>query len=335
MKILFNSHAPFSLAQGGTQVQIERTKGALEALGVRVEELRWWDRNQGGDIVHHFGFMPTDLVTAAQAKGWKVANTVLFTQTCNRQPWELAIRRICIRSALKAPLPDFFQDLIPWRSYHYSDRMIVGLEAERNLLEKVYGVESRRIAVIPLGLSEAFLKAGAGSRTSDDLICTGRIDPSKNTLELARLAHAAKVNVLFVGKPSDANGAYWKEFHRLVDGKYVKLHGHVDGEAGIIDLLRAARGYVLMSRFENWCLAAHEAAACGLPLLLPDQPWSRERFGNQASYFPRVKGDTAVKALRRFYEQCLNLPAPGVRLYTWREVAERLLEVYTGMLAAS
>jgi glycosyltransferase involved in cell wall biosynthesis len=48
----------------------------------------------------------------------------------------------------------------------------------------------------------------------------------------------------------------------------------------MIGLLQRARGFVLNSRFENWSLAAHEAAACGLPLLLPDLPWSREQFGD-------------------------------------------------------
>ena len=53
----------------------------------------------------------------------------------------------------------------------------------------------------------------------------------------------------------------------------------------MVALLQASRGFVLMSQFENWCLSAHEAVACGLPVLVPDQNWSRERFGNAARYF--------------------------------------------------
>jgi len=32
MRVVFNCHLPFSLAHGGTQVQIERTRAALEAI---------------------------------------------------------------------------------------------------------------------------------------------------------------------------------------------------------------------------------------------------------------------------------------------------------------
>jgi glycosyltransferase involved in cell wall biosynthesis len=165
------------------------------------------------------------------------------------------------------------------------------------------------------------------------LICTGTIGPSKNSGELARIAWAAGTPLLFVGKPFDFNSAYWREFEPLIDGKIVKHHGHVGDQAELIKLLQAARGYVLMSRYENWSLAAHEAAACGLPVILPDQRWARERFGECASYWPQKGGDAAVAVLRRFYEACPNLPAPGIKQYSWVEVAEQLRGVYSQMLA--
>jgi glycosyltransferase involved in cell wall biosynthesis len=86
--------------------------------------------------------------------------------------------------------------------------------------------------------------------------------------------------VLFVGKPFAAGDSYWEQFRQLVDNKYVRHQPHVASEQEMIGLLQRARGFVLNSRFENWSLAAHEAAACDLPLLLPDLPWSREQFGD-------------------------------------------------------
>ena len=69
----------------------------------------------------------------------------------------------------------------------------------------------------------------------------------------------------------------------------------------------------------------------GLPVLLPDQPWSRERFGDQASYFPK-KGNGAVATLRQFYERSMKLPPPRVQLTSWREVGQSLREVYARLL---
>ncbi|HNR71355.1 MAG TPA: hypothetical protein PKJ00_08245, partial [Verrucomicrobiota bacterium] len=109
---------------------------------------------------------------------------------------------------------------------------------------------------------------------------------------------------------------------------------HVGSEPELIRLLQQARGFVLMSRFENWSLAAHEAAACGLPLLLADLPWSRERFGGQVTYFPKGRA-SAASALRHFYERCPALSAPQVPLHSWREVAEMLRDIYAQVLDSS
>jgi len=325
MKVLFNCHVPFMLAHGGAQVQIEQTKAALEQIGVETAFLEWWNDRQTGDILHHFGAIPLETIRQARNKGWKVANTILLSQTCNRSRRALLLRRVLVRAAMAAPLPQAFQ--LYWHSFRLCDRVLVSLEAEKQILVRSYGVQQRAVRKVPLGLKAAFLKAGPGRRTGDYLITHGTIAPVKNSVELARLAVEAQVPVLFVGKPFAEGNGYWEQFRGLVDNRYVRYHPHVAGEAEMIGLLQQARGFVLKSRFENWSLAAHEAVACGLPLLLPELPWSRERFGSQASYFPR-KGPAQVAALRDFYQQCPSAPPPKVRLYSWREVAEILREAY-------
>jgi glycosyltransferase involved in cell wall biosynthesis len=335
MKVLLNNHVPFTLAHGGAQIQIERSKEALEDLGVEIENLEWWNEGQQGQILHHFGHLPLPLVRLAKKKGLKVAITILLTETCNRPKGELLLRQVCIRSALAAPLPQKIKTQLPWQPYREADAMIVGLEAERQILESGYGIPNSSISIVPYGLTDTYLNAKAAVRTEDHLITQGRIGPTKNCLELARLAHAAKVPILFVGKPFDFRSNYWGQFRELVDGKYVKHHEHVATEAGMVELLRRARGYVLMSRYENWCLAAHEAAACGLPVLVPDQRWARERFGSLASYFPRKTGSGEAHALRKFYDESLNLPSSRPLLFSWRQVAEMLRDIYVRLMGST
>lgn len=333
MKVLFNCDVPFSLAHGGMQVQIEQSSRALQQIGVETEFLRWWDDKQSGDILHQVGALPNHLTEFAQAKGLKVIVTILLTHQCNRSAKELFIRHVGVASLLSLPFPQRIKAKLPWQAARKYDHLTVGLEAERIFLERVYGVPREKISIVPLGLTDAFRTAGPPSRTEDHLICTGTITPSKNSLELARFALEAKVPMLFVGKPYDFESQYWKDFQKLVDGKLIKLHPHVNNEAEIVQLLGQSRGYVLMSRYENWSLAAHEAAGSGLPLLLPDQNWSRERFGDQAHYFPKNGGATAsAVALRAFYEKCPSLPSPKVHLPSWTEAAEKLREVYAGVL---
>lgn len=266
------------LAHGGAQVQIEQTKAALEQIGVETDYLQWWNDRQTGDILHHFGALPEETIRQAHDKGWKAVNTILLSENCNRPRRALLWRRILIRTAMAAPLPQLLRPR--FHAFRMCDRVLVALEAEKQILVRSYGVQERSIRLVPLGLKEPFLKAGPGPRTGDYLISHGTIAPVKKSVELARLASEAKVPVLFVGKPFAAGDSYWEQFRQLVDNKYVRHQPHVASEQEMIGLLQRARGFVLNSRFENWSLAAHEAAACGLPLLLPDLPWSREQFGD-------------------------------------------------------
>ena len=71
MKILFDHSAPFLLAHGGQQIQIEETKRALEQIGIEVEWLRWWDSAQTGNIIHYFGICK---------KQMNMSRTALFTE---------------------------------------------------------------------------------------------------------------------------------------------------------------------------------------------------------------------------------------------------------------
>jgi glycosyltransferase involved in cell wall biosynthesis len=209
----------------------------------------------------------------------------------------------------------------------------VGLEAERHVLQTVYGVASENISIVPLGLSENYLRAGSGPRNENHLICTGTITGRKNCMELAQMARAAEVPILFVGKPYSETDDYWQCFKKLIDDKFVKHHPFVGDETEMIQLLQRSRGFVLMSRYENWCLSAHEAATCGLPLLLQDQKWSRERFGNQASYLEKIGiSHRNIAILKKFWNDAPALSAPQIKLHSWNEIALQLRMTYERVL---
>ena len=312
------------------QVQIERSIAGLSTIGVTAEPARWWDDQQRGNVLHQFGQIAEGTVNLAHRQGMKVVTTLLLSQPCNRSAAQLWLRKWMI-GALRR-LPTGGQSSV-WASCAACDHIIVGLEAEKRVVVENYRVAPEKISTVPLGLSENFLKAAPASRDGNYLITVGTIAPVKRSLELARLAKQAQVPVKFVGKPFAADNDYWKEFSKLVDGKWVLHQPHVSSEEELIQLYRAARGFVLTSHYENWSFAAHEAAACGLPLLLMDLPWSRERFGNQAKYFPRVWNENSfVPIFKSFYEQARNAPAPRIQLWSWLQVAEQLKRVYEAVV---
>lgn len=335
MKVLFDHPNPFMLAHGGFQIQIEQTKTALENIGLEVDFLRWWDGRQTGDLIHHFSPARTDYLQRARARGLPVVMTCLFSETCNRPNWKLAIQGLLRRAILALPFARQVKHQLTWSAYEVCPHLIVGLEAEKIVLVKVFRVRSSAVSVIPLGLAEKYLNAGTGKRNADHLISTGTITPVKGSVELAALARISQVPVLFVGKPIHPADPYWLKFQSLIDGQWVNYHPHVETAAEMIRLLQSARGFVLFSHYENWSLSASEAVASGLPLLLPDQKWSRERFGSQPRYFVSRSSRENVDILRQFYRECPSLSAPNIKLFGWPEVANRMREVYTAVLSTS
>jgi glycosyltransferase involved in cell wall biosynthesis len=333
MKILFDHPAPFLLAHGGVQSQIEQTRRGLEQLGIEVEYIRWWDDSQTGALIHYFGTASVPYLALAHQKKLPVVMTNVFSATSNRSDFRLVLQGLAVQTLLRLPGWATVKKQLTWNSYERADCNIVGLQAERNVLRLVYGIPDDKIRVVPLGVSDAFLNVQPSVDKEDHLITTGTITGVKRSLDLARMAHAARVPILFLGKPYYTQDPYWHEFQSLIDDHFVRYRPHVNEVPAMISLLRSARGFVIYSHYENWCLSAHEAAACGLPLLLPRQKWSLERFGNEVRYFDPKHSGKNVPVLRQFYEDCGSLHAPRIHLHRWGEAASQLKQVYETVLS--
>lgn len=335
MKILFDcQNTPFFLAHGGADIQIRSTCEALRKIGIDADYVKWWDPKQEADLIHTFSVPDASYLKFAAEKGIPVVCTSLFTANCNNPDLYLYLKGLLVSSVLKSrriPVISTFRAYSRWESFRTCSCNVVGLQAEVDVLKKVHGVPDEKVRIIPLGLSEAYLHAEPGPRDGNYLISTGTITERKRSLELAEMAHAMKVPLLFVGKAYSEDSDYWKRFKQLVDGHWVRHIPHTDDVLELISLTRAARGYVLDSYYENWCLAAHEAIACRIPILVPDQRWSRERFGNQANY---LKGNHAEKSrqLKTFYNEASSMSPPDIKLHSWVEVAHELKELYISLL---
>jgi glycosyltransferase involved in cell wall biosynthesis len=335
MNILFDHPNLFLLAHGGVQVQIEQTKLALERAKVEVEFAHWWDAQQQADIIHYFGPIPNAYLRLARQKRIPVVLTSFFSSTCNRSDFRLRLQGLVTRGLLAVPGWDSIKTQLQWRSYAYALRVIVGTQAERRVLQMVYGIPAPKISVVPLGLEEIYLANRKARQPGNHLISVGTIRDVKRSIELAQLARNAEVPILFVGNPYSTHDPYWQRFQRMIDSRFVLYRDHVCDSVELMNLLLSARGFVLYSRYENWSLATHEAAACGLPLLLPDMKWSRECFADQAVYFSSREEQAHAAELKDFYVSTDRLPPPKIKHYSWNDVARRLVAIYQGVLSTA
>ena len=145
MKILFNCNVPFALAHGGQQIQIERTRAALQSLGLQVEPLRWWDHEQTGEVIHYFGRIPAVQVELAHQKGIKIVMAELLTAQGSRSRSQLRFQKIISRTVERVA-PRNFVAAFNWESCHLADANIALTPWEAHLMTYLFGAPQRACA---------------------------------------------------------------------------------------------------------------------------------------------------------------------------------------------
>jgi glycosyltransferase involved in cell wall biosynthesis len=333
MKVLFDHQLPFSLAHGGLQTQIERTKAALEEKGIAVEYLRWWDDAQTGDIIHFFGRANPAHIDFAHAKGIRYVMSELLTGQGSRKLWQLKIQGI-LEKSLRATVPRMFLGGFRWDSYTKADAVVILTPWEAQIVRILFGTASSRLHIVPNGVEdEFFCDAHNAYSRGDELVCTATITERKRVLELAEAAVSARVPVRILGKPYGLNDDYFKRFVALAQKQpdFVRYAGSATDRHELAGIYQSARGFVLLSAMESLSLSALEAAASGCPLLLSDLPWARCTFGSSATYCPVncTPAETA-RRLRSFYESATLLHPPPPPC-TWSDVADQLMEIYRSL----
>jgi len=332
VKILIDHQLPFALAHGGLQIQIERTKEALEALGIGVEYLRWWDDSQKGDIIHFFGRASPSHINFAHTKGIKYVMSELLTGQGSRTRTQLRLQSL-VEKALRAVVPATFLVNFRWDAYHKADACIFLTEWEAEVGRLLFSPPANRLHVVPNGVEpEFFLPASATPQRGDELVCTATITERKRVLELAEAAVAARVPVRILGSPYGIDDSYYRRFLALVEQHpdFIRYAGAVKNRMELARIYQSARGFVLLSTMESLSLSALEAAASGCPLLLSDLPWARCTFGDNATYCPVEPPDRTAGVLRSFHAEAPKRTTPPPPR-TWADVAGQLAAIYRNL----
>jgi glycosyltransferase involved in cell wall biosynthesis len=332
MKVLFDHPWPFCLTHGGFQTQIEQTRRGLEACGVEVEWLRWWDDRQGGDIIHYFGRPPGGYIHFAQARGIRVLCAELLTGVGSRSGLGRWAQALIVRVGPRL-LPSIVTGRMGWEAYRMADGLVALTGWEAQLMQEVFGAAPDRVHVVPNGVEEVFFGSDRPTR-GPWLVCAATITGRKRVLELAEAALLAGTPLRVLGKPYGDDDPYARRFVQLAreHSSVLRYEGSAANRGELARAYREARGFVLLSAMESHSLAAAEAAACECPLLLSDLPWARSVFGEGASYCPINRSARATASrLREFYERAPALP-PAPRPLSWVEVGARMKGVYEGVL---
>jgi glycosyltransferase involved in cell wall biosynthesis len=328
MRVLIDHNEPFLLAHGGLQVQVTRTKAALEKIGLEVEYLRWWDDSQKGDLIHFFGRANPSHVDFAHGKKMRYVMQELLTSQGSRSITHLRTQATLNRILRKA-LPANYRLPLRWDSYRKADAIIANTNWEAWIIGELFDAPAARVHIVPNAVDDVYFLSGTRP-LGDHLICVATITERKRVLELARAATTTGTPLKVVGKPYSQTDPYFMKFMATVrasDGT-VEYLGPIDEPLKLARQLQQARGFVLPSTMETQSFAALEAAAAGLPLLLSDLPWAHSTFSNNVSYLPRCGGRAFATRLRSFFDQAVNQTLPP-QPQRWVQVAEELARIYS------
>jgi glycosyltransferase involved in cell wall biosynthesis len=336
-------HAPSHAFQapGGGEVQLARTARHLEDLGVRVRPMNpWSDRLEQARLLHLFGMSREGLELAKVARSRNVP--VVLSPICWFEPSALvslagsrlrAARDLAawgIRRAVPR-VPGWRRELL-----RRSDAVLPNSAAEGSQLVRLFGLEPRKIRVVPNGVEPTVLGADPGPfraivGQTEFVLYAGRVEPRKNVLGLVRACADARLPLVVVGDPVPGTESYAEQC-RGVPQSSVTWVPRMDADDPLLaSAFAAARVFALPSWFETPGLAALEAALAGCSVVITPFGCTREYFGNRAIYARPGKIKEISRGLQRAWEAGrggTELAEVVHRRYLWATVARRTAEVY-------
>ena len=307
------THGSEGKALGGPSVRVPRTATELTKLGVAAgmpgEHVDNFDESS---IAHVFNIWPPDscfkVLDRAHAVGKATVLSPIFLNLSNLDLASKTLPRLFSEghspATIDAALSEIAKEIAqepnlpirePFEGFHErvrvcvesADEVILLSDYERRCLEHI-GARPRSTSLVrnPVDGS-SFANADpalfAESLGIDDyILCVGRIEPRKNQLLLAHAAKTMGKTVVFIGHTEKQ--AYL-DLVRAAAGQFGRFIPRIDPADPLLkSAFAGASVFCLPSWAEGAPLAALEAAAAGVPLVLSDRSSEPEYFGEFAKY---------------------------------------------------
>lgn len=229
------------------------------------------------------------------------------------------------------------------------ERIVTVSESSRHDIVKDHGVDARRVQVVPVGVDPDLFRPIPGiERVAGRLVTTASADVTMKGLRylleaVAKLRTERDVSLVVIGRPKEG-GRSAETIERLGLTDVVSFVTGVSDQR-IYELYSEAELAIVPSLYEGFSLPAIEAMSCGVPLV--------STTGGALPEVVGADGDTALlvapgdsEALAAKIRMALDDPALRAAVgargrervidnWSWRHTAERTLEQYRALLAAT
>jgi glycosyltransferase involved in cell wall biosynthesis len=213
-------------------------------------------------------------------------------------------------------------------------------------IQRDFGVNADVMRVVPIGVDTLTFRPPTVPRVPGRIVAVSSSDsPIKGVKVLleavAKLRTGREVELVVVGQPKPG-GAVAKAVVDLDLGDTVRFVSGLSDD-GIAELLASAEIAVVPSLYEGFSIPAVEAMACATPLIASRAGALPEVVGDDGTTGVLVEpGDPAelADALGALFDDDARRAAIGAagrarveQSYTWRAVAEAMIEVYRDAIA--
>lgn len=323
MRIFFNTYPAAFQCPGGGEIQLLKSKEALERRGHEVVLFNQWEHGLvTADVLHQFSVQGGTYNICAYARGHGIP---------------LVVSPILWLGE--------YVDQYPMSEIAYilssADVICPNSQAEADRFVRHFDVPAERYHVTHNGVDAMFFDEVAAHEfrsrfgiQGDFALCVGNIECRKNQKVLVEAAANTGVHVVLIGNVREYS--YFSELKTLFPDKFSYL-GHLEhDDPALRSAYAACSVFALPSVLETPGLAALEAAAAGAPLVVTSEGCTQEYFGENAIYVdPKSVSSVAQGILTALTEErgARNL-ADRVAGFTWDNVAEELEAAYLKAISA-
>jgi len=330
VRVLVNTHPTAFFVPGGGEMQLRKTREALQALGVTVDLFDpWRPEVERYDVVHMFstfgGAEPFHRHVADRGVPQVLSPILWLGGDVSAYPMDEIAR---IFALVDAVLPSSEAEIRAFEAH------LAGSRARYHVVPNAVDPEDAE----PVGPEpfRAHLAARLGDRAAPEgfVLCVGNVEPRKNQLGLARACRKLGRPLVLVGTVREP--AYLEACLREGGSGTHHLGVLPHGSELLRSAYRACAVHALASAFETPGLATLEAAVQDARLVSTRHGSAPEYLGDAAEYV-----DTDAESIAAGLERALARPAPGAALrerilerFTWRRAAEATRAAYEAALAA-
>tara|TARA_Y100001978_G_scaffold78219_1_gene70147 strand:+ start:1014 stop:1994 length:981 start_codon:yes stop_codon:yes gene_type:complete len=326
MKIAFSTYPWAYFTPGGGEIQIEKLFEQLKKKGIVVQKFDQWIPQTNFDIYHYFSCMGGSFDFCNYLKSQK--------------------KNLLISSSLwikKEKIIDYPIDAII-NQLSLADYIIVNSFLEKNLLSEVTRINKNNFKVVHNGFDENLLKYNdtdleppkflPKNWLGDYIFCLANIEKRKNQNVLVKAARKIGMKLLLAGHIRDED--YFESLN-IKNNDNVFYVGPVKNRSKLfLSLFKFSRFFALPSKLETPGLAALEAAALGIPILITEEGSAKEYFGNINSYFDGklCSLDDLCDKLNylKSYPEKGIVDKKQISKFTWSKCADEQLKIYQDLI---